>query len=140
MAVYTLHVVICCWRRCIKVKCTMALGPDETESKHKKRWRLYVLLVPQECQKRPKTILLRPLVAKWDRSTSSKPLWTEKARHAAPQVSPRGCQKKTSFEHFLETFFGSHSECTSGGFQTPNGSQNVTPNGALAEMADLAQV
>ena len=140
MAVYTLHVVICCRRRCIKVKCTMALGPDETESKHKKRWRLYVLLVPQECQKRPKTILLRPLVAKWDRSTSSKPLWTEKARHAAPQVSPRGCQKKTSFEHFLETFFGSHSECTSGGFQTPNGSQNVTPNGTLAEMADLAQV
>ena len=31
MVVDTLHVVICHCCRCIKVKCTMALGPDETE-------------------------------------------------------------------------------------------------------------
>ena len=62
------------------------------------------------------------------------------ARHAAPQVSPRGCQKKTNAEDFLAPFFGSRSECTFGGFQTRNGSQNVTQNGALAELADLAQV
>ena len=137
VAVYTLHVVILCWRRRIKVKCTMAFGPDEAESKRKKRWQLHALLLPRECQKRPKTVLLKPLA---DKSTSSQPIWTEKARHAAPQVSPRGCQKKTNAEDFLAPFFGSRSECTFGGFQTRNGSQNVTQNGALAELADFAQV
>ena len=56
------------------------------------------------------------------------------------QVRPRGCQKNTNLEDFLVPFFGSHSECTFGGFQTRNGTQNVTQNGALAEMADLAQM
>ena len=67
-------------------------------------------------------------------------IWTEKARHLAPQVIPRGCQKKTNCEDFLVPFFGPHSECTFGGFQTRNGSQNVTQNGALPEMAEFAQV
>ena len=67
------------------------------------------------------------------------PLDGEGKACSAPSEPKRG-QKKTSFEHFLETFFGSQSEYTFGGFQTPNGSQNVTPNGTLAEMADLAQV
>ena len=129
-----------CWRRGIKVKCTLALGTDEAEPRRKKRWQLHALLVPQECQKRPKTVLSNPLAAKWDTSTSWQLIWTEKARHVAPQVSPRGCQKKTNFEDFLVPFFGPHSECTFGGFQTRNGSQNVTQNGALPEMADLAQV
>ena len=93
-----------CWRRCIKAKYTVALGPDEAESRRKKRWQLHALLVPQECQKRPKTRLLKPLAAKWDTSTSWQLIWTEKARHVAPQVSPRGCQKKTNFEDFLVLF------------------------------------
>ena len=104
MVVDALHVVICCCRRCIKVKCTMALGPNETESKRKKRLQLHALLVPQEWQRRSKTVLLKPLAAKWDRSTSSQPIRTEKARHSAPQVSPRGCQKKINFEDFLALF------------------------------------
>ena len=140
LVAYTLHVVIFCWRRCIKAKCAIALGPDEAESRRRKRWQLHALLVPHECRKRPKTVLLKTLAAKWDRSTSSQPIWTEKARHLVPQVRPRGCQKKTNFENFLVPFFGSHSERTFGGFQTRNGPQNVTQNGALAEMADLAQM
>ena len=64
-----------CWRRrrCIKAKYTIALGPDEAESRRKKRWQLHALLVPQECQKHPKTVLLKPLAAKWDTSTSCQP-------------------------------------------------------------------
>ena len=67
-------------------------------------------------------------------------IWTEKARHLAPQVIPSGCQKKPNCAAFLVLFFGPHSECTVGGFQTRNGSQNVTQNGALPEMAEFAQV
>ena len=94
-----------CWRRCIKAKCAIALGPDEAESKRKIRWQLHALLVPQECQKHPKTALLQPLAAKWDTNMFCQPIWTETARHLAPQVSPRGCQKKTNFVDLLALFW-----------------------------------
>ena len=51
---------------CIKIKYTMALGPDEAEPRRKKRSQLQALLVPQECQERSKSVHLKALAAKWD--------------------------------------------------------------------------
>ena len=56
----------------------------------KKRWQLHALLVPQECRKRPKTMFLKPLVAKWDISVPWQPMWAEKALHLALQVRHLG--------------------------------------------------
>ena len=56
------------------------------------------------CNFNPDAAAIASSLAKQDTSTSWQLIWTEKARHVAPQVSPTGWQKKTNFENCLALF------------------------------------
>ena len=118
----------------------MALGPDEAESRRKKTMAIARFAGTPRVPKAAKNDGFEALGGQVGQEHVIAAHLDREGKAFSTPSEPKRYHKKTNLEDFVAPVFGSHLECTFEGFQTPNGSQNVTQNGALADMADLAQV